>query len=546
MGSIAYEIEHISDHAERVWLRKAIESGRFRAAARPGAARRPAPAPDAGRGLRAVPPPLVPRAEAVLARGPRRARADARRDDRARRRGRRARGRDRHGAPRTAERARPHGRTLVRVDPARVRGRALATTRSSSTPRAAAATSSTTCRRRARGVTAGRRDRRHDRAEPEPSRGGRSRRRGLDAGRADRPLERRGAARPDGRARRPHPRRRGVPGPGRRRRDAQPAEPRGLLDRRDAAPDHEQPGRLHDRPGGGRSTRYSSDLAKGFDVPIVHVNADDPEAALSAVRLALAYRAEFGHDFVIDLVGYRRFGHNEQDEAAYTQPLMVERIESAADGARAVRRTARRGGRRHAGGGRRDPRRGGRSRCARRTTGCARRSPSRRRRPRSRRSRRTGTGEAVETAVEEDRLRAAERAAARRAGGLHRAPEARAAARAPARDDRARAGSTGARPRRSRSPRSSRTASRSASRVRTPSAAPSRTGISCSTTPDTGETVRADPASRRARTRRSRSTTRRSRSTRRSGSSTATRSPRRTRSSSGRRSSATSSTARRS
>ncbi len=78
----------------------------------------------------------------------------------------------------------------------------------------------------------------------------------------------------------------------------------------------------------GRSTRYSSDLAKGFDVPIVHVNADDPEAALSAVRLAMAYRAEFGHDFVIDLIGYRRFGHNEQDEAAYTQPLLVERIEA--------------------------------------------------------------------------------------------------------------------------------------------------------------------------------------------------------------------------
>jgi 2-oxoglutarate dehydrogenase E1 component len=81
-------------------------------------------------------------------------------------------------------------------------------------------------------------------------------------------------------------------------------------------------------PAEGRSTRYSSDLAKGFDVPIVHVNADDPEAALSAVRLALAYRAEFGHDFVIDLVGYRRFGHQEQDEAAYTQPLQVERIEA--------------------------------------------------------------------------------------------------------------------------------------------------------------------------------------------------------------------------
>ncbi len=81
-------------------------------------------------------------------------------------------------------------------------------------------------------------------------------------------------------------------------------------------------------PAQGRSTRHSSDLAKGFDTPIVHVNADDPEAAISAVRLALAYRSRFGHDVVIDLVGYRRFGHNEQDEAAYTQPLMVSQIES--------------------------------------------------------------------------------------------------------------------------------------------------------------------------------------------------------------------------
>jgi 2-oxoglutarate dehydrogenase E1 component len=80
-------------------------------------------------------------------------------------------------------------------------------------------------------------------------------------------------------------------------------------------------------PAEGRSTRYSSDLSKGFDVPIVHVNADDPEAALSAARLALAYREEFGHDLVVDLVGYRRFGHNEQDEPAYTQPLMAEQIE---------------------------------------------------------------------------------------------------------------------------------------------------------------------------------------------------------------------------
>ncbi len=81
-------------------------------------------------------------------------------------------------------------------------------------------------------------------------------------------------------------------------------------------------------PAQGRSTRYSSDLAKGFDTPIIHVNGDDPEAAISAVRLALAYRARFGHDVVIDLVGYRRFGHNEQDEPAYTQPLMAVQIET--------------------------------------------------------------------------------------------------------------------------------------------------------------------------------------------------------------------------
>ncbi len=79
-------------------------------------------------------------------------------------------------------------------------------------------------------------------------------------------------------------------------------------------------------PSEGRSTRYSSDLAKGFDVPIVHVNADDPEAAFTAARLALAFRRRFGIDVVIDLVGYRRHGHNEQDEAAYTQPLMAEQI----------------------------------------------------------------------------------------------------------------------------------------------------------------------------------------------------------------------------
>ena len=79
-------------------------------------------------------------------------------------------------------------------------------------------------------------------------------------------------------------------------------------------------------PRDGRSTVYASDLAKGYGIPVLHVNADDAEACLAAVRLAAAYRSHFEDDFVIDLVGYRRYGHNEGDEPAYTQPLEHENI----------------------------------------------------------------------------------------------------------------------------------------------------------------------------------------------------------------------------
>jgi 2-oxoglutarate dehydrogenase E1 component len=79
-------------------------------------------------------------------------------------------------------------------------------------------------------------------------------------------------------------------------------------------------------PRDGRSTYYSSDLAKGYAIPIVHVNADDPEACMAAARLATAYREEFRDELVIDLVGYRRHGHNEGDEPAYTQPVMYTKI----------------------------------------------------------------------------------------------------------------------------------------------------------------------------------------------------------------------------
>ena len=81
-------------------------------------------------------------------------------------------------------------------------------------------------------------------------------------------------------------------------------------------------------PSESRSTRYSSDLAKGYDIPVLHVNADDPQACLASIRLAMAYRARFHDDVVIDLIGYRRHGHNEGDEPAYTQPKQYQVIGS--------------------------------------------------------------------------------------------------------------------------------------------------------------------------------------------------------------------------
>src|SRR5215210_1532446 len=81
-------------------------------------------------------------------------------------------------------------------------------------------------------------------------------------------------------------------------------------------------------PHDARSTPYAADMAKGFNVPIVHVNADDAEACVAAMRLAMAYRERWGRDVVIDVIGYRRYGHNETDEPAYTQPQMAATIKN--------------------------------------------------------------------------------------------------------------------------------------------------------------------------------------------------------------------------
>ena len=301
-------------------------------------------------------------------------------------------------------------------------------------------------------------------AEPEPSRGGRSRRRGARARRADRPL----AAAPACTTRRV-----ALPvlihgdaafaGPGRRRGDAQPAEPRGLLDRRHAPPDHEQPGRLHDRPDREPLDALLERPREGIRHP------DRPRqrgrsrgGAVARSALALAYRAEFGHD-VVDR--HRRLSPLRPQRAgrAGVHAAADGRADqAAADGARAVRRAARRRGRRSR---RARPTalvdRGDRRRCERPTSGCAASiaaPPS----PPAEPVRPRGTGDAVETAVARRAAACARRAAACGTRGIHRQPEARTTSSSAGATRSRTAGSTGVTPRRSPSRRSSRTGSPSA------------------------------------------------------------------------------------
>jgi 2-oxoglutarate dehydrogenase E1 component len=76
-----------------------------------------------------------------------------------------------------------------------------------------------------------------------------------------------------------------------------------------------------------RSSMFASDLAEGFEIPVIHVNADDPVACIEAARTAFAYRQKFHKDFMINLIGYRRYGHNEGDEPRFTQPVMYKKID---------------------------------------------------------------------------------------------------------------------------------------------------------------------------------------------------------------------------
>lgn len=79
-------------------------------------------------------------------------------------------------------------------------------------------------------------------------------------------------------------------------------------------------------PKKGRSGNYASDIAKSINAPIFHVNADSLEDVTFAFRTAALYRQKFNQDVVVDLIGYRKFGHNELDQPSFTQPLMYQKV----------------------------------------------------------------------------------------------------------------------------------------------------------------------------------------------------------------------------
>ena len=81
-------------------------------------------------------------------------------------------------------------------------------------------------------------------------------------------------------------------------------------------------------PEAGRTSIYSTDAAQITQLPIFHINGDSPEAAYRVVKIALDYRQEFNKDVALDLIGFRRLGHNEGDEPSYTQPLMYARVKA--------------------------------------------------------------------------------------------------------------------------------------------------------------------------------------------------------------------------
>ena len=79
-------------------------------------------------------------------------------------------------------------------------------------------------------------------------------------------------------------------------------------------------------PTNYRSFQHSSDLVKPFEVPILRVNSSDPVAVIKACRFAVEYWSKYGKDVMLDMIGYRYYGHNEVDEPSFTQPVMYKKI----------------------------------------------------------------------------------------------------------------------------------------------------------------------------------------------------------------------------
>ena len=303
-------------------------------------------------------------------------------------------------------------------------------------------------------------------------------------------------------------------------------------------------------PRDTRSTLYCTDVVKMIEAPVLHVNGDDPEAVVLCTQLALDYRQTFNKDVVVDIVCFRKLGHNEQDTPSLTQPLMYKKIAQHPGHAQAVRREA--GGPGRAAGGRPGSHGQGtacraRRRQAHRRSGADQLQEQVRGRlgavpqPQVDRCRRHGAAAG--------RDQAPGRAHHHRAGQLQGAPAGREGAGRPRRDgprrDQCRLGH-GRAP--GLSPRWWPAAMRCACRARTAAAAPSPTAMRCCTT----RTARSGTPASTCRCRTWPTTRRRSSSSTRCcprrrcwPSSTATPAPSRTRWSSGRRSSATSSTARR-
>ena len=205
-------------------------------------------------------------------------------------------------------------------------------------------------------------------------------------------------------------------------------------------------------PASSRSSLYCTDVARMVQAPIFHVNGDDPEACIRVARLAFEYRQAFKKDVVIDLVCYRRRGHNEGDDPSYTQPLMYDLIEQK----RSVRKLYT-----ESLIGRGDITveeaeqvlRDYQQQLERVFTEVREAEPGRRTSGRPCRTTRRSTRVEEATAIPHGVPQADRRRARQRARGLHRAPEGAAPAAAPGRRDHRRARSTGAPARSSRSAR---------------------------------------------------------------------------------------------